>query len=183
MPNTFAKEFRDIPSTLAANGELCEAILKLVQSEPMPGKATEGANRIDLFRPILESFFKGEIDLKIAISDTESKLPRSMSPYSDSNRVFATGWAERLVRTQISRFYNQAVLQYILASGHTTCRIHHSSDEAGTSNCSQLLAGTTQDASIMLERLIENYRDGVWGKEVKIPDHPHCTHTIFPSTE
>lgn len=183
MSQRYAKEFRDIPLVLTQNSELREAILSLVKTDPIPGKATEGGNRTDVFKGLLANFFKGKANLDITINETESSLPRALSPHSDSNRVFAKGWAERLVRTQVSRFYNQAVLQQILANGQTSCLVHHSSDESDTSNCSQLLAGTTQDPSVLLARLTTSYRDGNWTSEVKIPDHPHCTHTVMPASE
>lgn len=180
MTATYAKDFHGIPESLTNNSSIKRRALDLVQYDPIAGKVTMGGSRLADFREILIDFFDLKIDLTEAISDVESKLARHQSIYSGDNRVFAIGWAERLVRTQVSRFYNQAVLESIIESGSDDCFIEHSANEKGSSKCSQQLAGTTQSAQLMLQRLKSSYGDGNWGQDLKIPDHPHCTHTFSP---
>lgn len=176
----YASEFSEIDQSVKNNVALKTRILCLIQDEAIPGKVTEGEGRLETLKDILNNYFNGLLDFSQAISDVELRLSRDCSQYGHDNRVFAKGWAERLIRTSVSRFYNQAVLTEIVESGSTECFIEHSSAEASSSNCSQLLAGSRQSASDMLSRLTEAYRDGQWNKEVKIPDHPHCTHTVQP---
>ena len=180
MTVSYAKDFYDIPESLSNNPELKRKVLDLVQYEPIAGKVTTGGERLEDFREILIDFFDLRIDLNTAITETEDKLNRNFSMYSGDNRVFAKGWSDRLVRTQVSRFYNQAVLQLIIDNGSDECRIEHSANEDQGSKCSQQLAGTIQSASVMLQRLTSSYGDGNWGRELKLPEHPHCTHTFSP---
>ncbi|MCD9491389.1 hypothetical protein GLP30_11830 [Photobacterium phosphoreum] len=180
MTASYAKDFHEIPESLTNNYSLKRKALDLVQSEPIAGKVTTGGSRLEDFREILIDFFDLQIDLDAAIAETEHRLPRQHSMFSGDNRVFASGWAERLVRTQVSRFYNQAVLETIIESGSDDCFVDHSSSEQALSKCSQQLAGANHSARVMLERIKSSYGDGEWNNERKLPDHPHCTHTFSP---
>ncbi|ELJ8616676.1 hypothetical protein RUK64_003606 [Vibrio cholerae] len=180
MTASYAKDFHEIPESLTNNSSLKRKALDLVQSEPIAGKVTIGGSRLEDFREILIDFFDLQIDLDAAIAETEHRLPRQHSMFSGDNRVFASGWAERLVRTQVSRFYNQAVLEKIIESGSDDCFVDHSSSEQASSKCSQQLAGANHSARVMLERIKSSYGDGEWNNERKLPDHPHCTHTFSP---
>lgn len=180
MSVSHAKDFHQIQESLTINSTLKHKTLNLVQYEPIAGKVTTGASRLEDFREILIDFFDLKIDLNVAITNVESRLPRQQSMFSGDNRVFASGWAERLVRTQVSRFYNQAVLETIIESGSDDCFVNHSTSEQSSSKCSQQLAGKTHSAKVMLERLKSSYGDGEWNKDLKIPEHPHCTHTFCP---
>ncbi len=177
----YANDFAGIPAALAQNEELRKAVLALVPTQPMAGKATEGGTRLQDFRLILADLVEGRLDLERASERTLRELPRASSLHGDSNRVFASGWAERLVRTQYSRFYNQAVLQALLAHGETSCFVPHSSDEDGGSKCSRLLAGAHHSVQTLYDRLVQSYAAGNFGQDAKIPDHPHCTHVVRPS--
>ena len=180
MTAIYAKDFYEISESLTENPALKRKALDLVQYEPIAGKVTTGGERLVDFREILIDFFDSKIDLNDAITETETKLHRNLSMYSADNRVFAKGWAERLVRTQVSRFYNQAVLEMIIENGSDQCSVEHSANEDQNSKCSLQLAGTTHSASVMLDRLKSSYGDGNWGRELKLPEHPHCTHTFSP---
>jgi len=183
MYSRYAHQFSEIPATLAEVPELREEILRLIDAEPMAGKVTEGGDRLDNFRLILRQLVTGEIDLSAAYYLTERELPRSQSIHAADNRVFPSGWAERLVRTQFSRFYNQAIMEDSMNDGETECYVPHSSEEDGNSECSLTLAGRTHDLKLLHDRLIASYRNGNWSREPKIPGHPHCTHVITPTRE
>jgi hypothetical protein len=176
----YANDFFEIPSTLASNKDLRDAVIHLIDAASMPGKVLEGGNRIDLFRTILVNLALDKISLTEAYQRTMRESPRSSSPYSASNRVFSRGWAERQVRTQFSRFYNQAVLEQLRAAGIEMCFVPHSSTEKPDSSCTRLLAGREHSVDMLYERLIDAYEKGNWSSEVKIPDHPHCTHVVKP---
>ena len=141
MADSYASDFTEIPATLAVNAELRSSVERLVKQEPIPGKVLEGGNRLDAFRSILLDLIVGRVDLHEAYRRTGRDLPRTSSPYSRSNLVFAEGWEERLVRTQLSRFYNQAVMEKLRAAGHDKCFVAHSTDEDVNSRCSRVSGG------------------------------------------
>ncbi len=182
MNEIFANEFGEIPSVLNQRIDLREAILKLIDEQPIAGKVTEGGERLSRFKTVLKKLVIGDIDFSEAYSKVCMELPRSESIHSDSNRVFAEGWAERLVRTQYSRFYNQAVMEQMISNGHEQCFIPHSSAEDKHSKCSQQLAGRSHDLKLLYERLLNSYAKGNWVNDLKIPDHPHCTHVVTASS-
>lgn len=175
----WASEFHEIPDTLAARTDL-RARMHALLSQNMPGKATEGGSRLDSLRAILADLIDGQIALDAAIRSVQQRLPREQSPHASNNRVFPSGWDERLVRTQFSRLYNQAALEHLAAANETQCFIAHSSAEAADSPCSISLAGGTHEISELLARLIESYVNGNWSSDLKIPNHPHCTHVVSP---
>jgi hypothetical protein len=181
MPAPYAEDFSQILTTLAANPDLRQAVVRLAATESMPGKVTEGGARLSVFRQILQDIIAGRISLQAAYQRTEEALPREESMYSHDNRVFPQDWGERLVRTQLGRCYNQAVMEELLAKGESTCHVPHSQAEAATSACSPELAGANHDLRTLYDRLLASYRDGTWTRELKIPNHPHCTHTITPA--
>lgn len=181
MPPPYAEDFDQILVTLAANQPLRQAVVGLIQSEPMPGKVTEGDTRLDRFRPVLVELANGNLDLDTAYRRTEETLARVESQYAHDNRVFAQDWGERLVRTQLSRCYNQAVMEELLSRGETRCHVPRSQAEKPSTPCSRQLAGGNHDLRMLYDRLISSYRDAQWGRDVKIPNHPHCTHTVTPS--
>ena len=50
MSRMYAKEFRDIAATLSENTELRDAVLRLIDEQPVPGKVTEGEDRLLRFK-------------------------------------------------------------------------------------------------------------------------------------
>lgn len=181
MPDVYAAEFSDIPFTLANNVALRERVLELVAREPMPGKATDEPGRLDAFRAVLARVAAGELTVPAAVAEVERALPPETSPHRGNARVFPSGWAERLVRTQVSRCYNQAVLEVLLAHGETRVVVPPSSEQGSASRCTQLLAGREHDARELHDRLVRAYGQGDWSAGVKVPDHPHCTHVVAPA--
>lgn len=178
MSESLANEFSEILPALSQNDEIRSAILSLIENEPVAGKATEGGDRLVRFRHILRDLTNNAIGLQEAVLRVSGDLPRSSSLHIGNNRVFADGWEERLVRTQLSRFYNQAVMEMLLAEGATECFVPHSSSEDSASACSSQLAGRNQSLQTLHSRLVESYGRGDFSKDVKIPNHPHCTHVI-----
>ncbi|EMA10269.1 hypothetical protein [Haloarcula marismortui] len=180
MPD-YAQDFYEIPEVVEENSELRERILQLVEQEPIPGKVTEGGDRMETLRNLLSEFFRGEILLEELEQQISTDIPRHESEHRQNNRVFPEGWEERLARTQISRFYNQAVLLTLREQGEERCFVPHSDNEDRDSPCTIHLAGEDADIDTLLDRLNRSYREGEWHDEVKIPDHPHCTHTVVPN--
>ncbi|MBV4355513.1 hypothetical protein [Pinibacter aurantiacus] len=180
MLSSLANEFSEISEVLSKNKLLRASVINLIDSDAIPGKVTEEKERLSSFKNILKAFVNGSVDLSQAINLVETDLPRENSKYSNNNRVFANGWAERLVRIQVSRFYNQAVMKEMLAQGHKECFIPHSSAEEETSECSTKIAGSNYDLATLYSRLIDSYSNGNFINELKIPNHPHCTHVVRP---
>lgn len=179
--SSWAQDFYQIQETVNENTDLKSDIAELVRSEPIHGKVIEGEGRAESLREILLEFFEGDIELGETYRAVALELPRGESLHASNNRVFASGWDERLVRTQASRFYNQAVLQTLAEQDEQTCHIPHSSEEKSDSPCTRILAGGEADVELMLDRLERTYGQADYHGEVKIPEHPHCTHTITPS--
>lgn len=177
---TYASEFSEIPQALHNNPTLKNYMLSLISDKKISGKALEGGDRLEKFRLILAKLTKGELLLNEAVRTVETQLSRHTSIHAGSNSVFASNWAERLVRTQFSRFYNQAVLETEVKKGNSECFVPPSSQEQASSQCSQILAGRSHDISHLLKLLVTSYEDGNWDKTPKIPDHPHCTHVVKP---
>jgi hypothetical protein len=176
----WANEFSEVLEALRSNTTLRERAITLICGQRMPGKATEGQGRVELARGILCDLVRGDINFKCAIARAENELAAEKSPHCDNNRVFCHQWAERFLRTQLSRFYNQAVIELLLENGEVEGLVPHSSGESADSQCAQLLAGGVHTLRLLLQRLVESYEQGHWSSDVKIPDHPHCTHVIRP---
>jgi hypothetical protein len=178
----YATQYSEIPSAFAKNDRVRNRALLLIAREAVPGKATEGGTRLDDLRSVLTRIVNGEISPSSAYAEIERVLSRQQSVHSSSNRVFATGWGERLIRTQVSRFYNQAFLEIALDDGVKMVFVPHSSEEDGASLCTQVLAGNSHDCHELLSRLVKTYSEGDFtSKDPKIPHHPHCTHVVTPS--
>lgn len=183
MNGPYANHFGEILGVLHNNHALRAEVLACISVQPMPGRALEGHGREVAFRAVLTALIElGQTpqDLSGAYQATERDLPRATSPHAGNNRVFPAGWAERLVRTQLSVSYNQAVLERVLRAGGTHVFVPHSPDEATTTQCSRLLAGQAHDADHLHELLVQDHRAGAWSNAPKIPDHPHCTHVVRP---
>jgi hypothetical protein len=174
-----ASQYSEIPDAVARNATLRDRALHLIGREPIAGKATDGGTRLDDLRTLLAGVFKGEISATAACSEVERILPRGQSMHLSSNRVFPDGWGQRLVRTQVSRFYNQAVLELAIEANEETVFVPHSSEEEGASPCTQLLAGGHHNCRELLSRLTRAYSDGAFTmRDAKVPHHPHCTHVV-----
>ena len=185
MSNQYADDFYDILNVLTTNENLRQGVITLIKIEPMPGKVLEDSTgeRLKLFRDILIDLVNGVITLTEAYQRTEDELPRITSPFSSDNRVFPKGWAERQVRIQLSRFYNQFVLEDLISNSIEICYVPHSDHEDTMSPCTQQLAGKQHQVQMLYTRLIDAYQKGRWSKEVKIPNHLHCTHVVRPMLE
>ena len=185
MSNQYAEDFFEILDVLTINNELQRLIIALIESEPIPGKVLESnsGDRLGVFKDILIELVNGKVSLDTAYQQTETKLPRHTSLHKSNSRVFPGGWSERLIRTQLSRFYNQAVLKQLLEDGVENCFVPHSESEEASSRCTQELAGGQHPVATLYDRLIDNYSNGNWSREIKIPDHPHCTHVVRPISE
>lgn len=179
--NDWAQDFYEIQDAVSENSNLRNDILELIGSKPIHGKAFEGGDRKRSFRDILKRFFNGDIGLEESYMAVSSELPRRESAHAGNNRVFPSGWEERLVRMQASRFYNQAVLMRLIEQGEQRCFIPHSPNEDMDTPCTLQLAGKEADVDLLLNRLERKYDQEEYHNEPLIPDHPHCTHTITSS--
>lgn len=178
MLQTTATEFSGILPAVAQDDALRSTILKLIAQEPIAGKVTEGGNRLARFRQILQDLVNNQVGMQEALSLVERDLSEATSSHIGNTRVFPSGWAEKSVRTQLSRFYNQAVMEMLMSEGETECFVPHSSAEDSTSSCSSQLAGKNQNLQVLHSRLVSSYGQGNFSKDVKIPNHPHCTHVV-----
>jgi hypothetical protein len=176
----WAEQFSDIPSTLAVRPDLRATMRALLEAHEIPVKVTEGGERRAARKAILGALFDGALTLDEAIEQTEVRLARDGSPHRANNRVFASGWAKRLVHTHTSVLYTWAVLEVLLATREPRCYVAHSSAEAATSECSRLLAGKLHDTAVLRDRLVACYVEKRPARAPLVPNHPHCTHVVSP---
>src|ERR1044071_7222690 len=160
--------------------DLRAAMRQLLEQHELPVLVTEGGDRRAHRRAILAALFDGALTLDAAIAETEARLGRETSPHHANNRVFATGWARRLIPTPPPVLYSWPVLEQLPAAGEPRCFVPHSPAESATSACSRLLAGRDHDATVLRDRLIEVYVAKQTSRAPLIPNHPHCTHVIAP---
>ncbi len=176
----YANEFNEILSALNENSEIKQKVLALIQIKPLLGKSIEEDSRVNEFREILTKLVEGDISsLEASFSEVESKLPENKSKYAFNKSVFPSNWAERLVRTQLSRFYNQAVLQDLDEKGEEECFVPASSSSNLSPSCA-IIQNQNYKVKELLQNLINNYDLGQYDKSIKIPEHPHCTHVVKP---
>lgn len=176
----YANEFNEILPFLTNNLELRQKVVELIQTRPIPGKSIEEDARVHKFRGILIEMIEGGISsLEKSYEKVESTLPRNESKYFNDNKVFASGWSERLVRTQLSRFYNQAILEELKCSGEDECFVPASSSRNLSTRCA-IIQNKNYKVDELLQNLIKNYEYGQFDKSLKIPEHPHCSHVIKP---
>jgi len=181
MEEIYANDFFDIIVIVNKNALIKDKIVELINLKNIAGKVIEEKKRELILKKILINLINNKISsLEEAYKITETELNQQSSKYKFDKNVFKTGWAERLIRTQLSRFYNQAVLEILIKKGEINCYIPHSKFEKSDSNCSKFLSNSSQNVKILLERLVKNYEDGNWDNQLKIPNHPHCTHVIMP---
>jgi hypothetical protein len=176
----WATERSEIPATLAVRPDLRTAMRGLLLAHELPVKVTEGGDRQAQRKAILGALFDGALTFDEAIEQTEARLARDGSPHRMNNRVFAVGWAKRLVYTHTSVLYTWAVLEALLAAGEPRCFVAHSAAETATSACARLLAGKLHDAAVLRDRLVACYVAGQPARAPVIPHHPHCTHVASP---
>lgn len=176
----WAADFSDIPATLAVRPDLRAAMRALLEAHELPVKVTEGGDRDAQRKAILGALFDGALTLDQAIAQTEARLGREGSPHQTNNRVFATGWAKRLVHTHTSVLYTWAALEALLAAGEARCFVAHSPAESATCTCARQLAGKLHDAALMRDRLIACYVAKQPPRAPLVPNHPHCTHVASP---
>lgn len=180
----YANEFNEILIALTNNSELRKRVVELIQTRSISGKSIEENTRVNKFREILIELVEGKISsLEISYSKVESTIPRNESKYSSNNLVFPSGWAERLVRTQLSRFYNQAILEELKDRGEKECFVPESSSHNLSPKCAIIQNGTYK-VDELLQNLIESYENGNYDKlSIKIPEHPHCSHVVKPKNQ
>lgn len=178
----YADDFYQIAQVLRVNGAIRSEFERLVAADAIAGKITEGEGRVAVCRQVLLNFASGLVTVNEAIAALGDQLGCLPSPHATNRHVFADGWPERLVRTQISRFYNQSVMGLLIRQGEVDCFVPHSSHEKADSPCSVSLAGKRHPLQPLYDSLISSYRDGNWNpKVVKVPNHPHCTHVVRPA--
>lgn len=178
----YASEFNEILVCLADNSDLRQKVSELIQTRPIPGKSIEENPRVNKFREILVELIEGGISsLEEAYEKVEYEIPRNESRYSSNKRVFSSDWSERLVRTQLSRFYNQAILEELKNSGEEECFVPESSSHNLSFECA-IIQNKSYKVEELLQNLIKNYENGQFDRSIKIPEHPHCSHVVRPKT-
>jgi hypothetical protein len=174
----WANNFDEIENTIAEREDIKKEMLTLIKERDIAGKVLEGGNRLNNFRLILKDLTEAKITFQQTIRKTELNLPQTSSIHRDNGRVFTADWAERLVKLQFSRFYNQAVMNLLLNSGETQCYVPVTPTQRSDSTCAKELAGEIHSIKLLLTRLINSYENGNFSKDPKVPNHLHCSHVV-----
>lgn len=185
MSNLYANNFYEIIPIILNNDNLRNEILQLIDTRHIFGKVIEENFRNQEFRNILKQLITGEIkNLDSAALQIENRISKENSQYAHNNQVFSSNWAERLLRSQLSRFYNQAIMERLISDGKKKCFIPHSNYEDKNSRCTKELAGKIHNIKELYDPFIRIYEEGKYDKNVLIiPHHPNCTHVICPTDE
>ena len=176
---SFAKEFSDILESITVNQKIGDRMIDNVKTANFVGKIFEGGRREGVFRMILSNLFQGNLTETQAKNDIEKQLERSSSPHWDNNQVFPLDWVERNYRTQLSRFYNQAVLEHLEEKGERECYVYHATNES-SEECIYIYAGKNHPVVDFLVNLIASYNNGDCSAKYKLPAHASCNHVVHP---
>ncbi len=176
----YANEFNEILIALKDNSKLRREVINLIKTKPILGKVIEEKDRVIEFRKILIELIQSGTDtLESSYTEVESRLLQNESKYAHDNRVFASGWSERLVRTHLSRFYNQAILEELDEKGEDECFVPATNSSNLSSKCA-IIQNQNYKVKELLQNLINNYDLGQYDDSIKIPEHPHCSHVVKP---
>lgn len=93
--------------------------------------------------------------------------------------MFPLDWVEINYRTQLSRFYNQAVFEYLKEKGDGECYVYHAINESNE-ECIYIYAGKNHPVVDFLANLIASYNNGDWSARYKLPAHATCSHVVHP---
>lgn len=181
--SNFASFYDEIPAAVETNEKLQARILELVADKPIHGKAVQGDGRVKALRELLVEFFEGGLTFDELYRAIAQELPRRESPHARDNRTFSSDWNERLGRTHVNRFYNQAVLENLQEHDENACFVPHSPTEDRDSSCTQKFAGREVEVDLLLGRLDRIYDEADYSAGTTIPGHPNCTHTVVPLDE
>lgn len=176
MFEPWASEFADIPRVLAARPELRDAMLKLIKERPIAAKTAQGG--VPTLRGLLASVVEGSLGIEAAGQAAQQRIPRQ-GPHAADNKLFHKSWGKSLVKTEFSRFYNQAALEAMLAAGSATCTIAHSRSEERGGACASLV-GRSFGTRALLDNLVAVYEQGREVEGPKVPNHPNCSHVARP---
>lgn len=175
---SFASEYNGILETIANNQNIRDRMIDNIKAAKFSGKIFEGGNREEKIRSIFTKLFQLSLTEIQAKNEIETQLERLSSPYRGNSRVFSRDWVEKNFRTQLSRFYNQAVLESLKENHAKECYVHHSTTES-SSKCIHVYAGKNHPVNELLTNLIASYNEGDW-TDYKLPEHPNCSHVVHP---
>ncbi len=179
MSDIYSSDFTEIPAVLSRNAELRAAVEKLIRSEPIPGKALEGGSRLDALRGVLLDLTNGRA---LASKTHTRKLSERCHGPARPMRT-ATGFS--------------------LKTGESVLCVHtltSSTPVPSWKNCAQrATTGSSCHTPRLRSQTLHVRRGwpvpikicrhctiapspttGTASDELKIPHHPHCTHTVKP---
>jgi hypothetical protein len=114
----------DLLETLVNRSELKRLMLHLIATERILEPELETPHRLGEFRRLLTAFLRDRSsDLTLVATRLESRLSPQDAVYRHSAGLFEPGWGARLLRRQLLRFYNQAVLRTLTDDGRHSVRL------------------------------------------------------------
>jgi hypothetical protein len=127
MQNTpsevWATDHTDLLETLAQRSDLKRLMLHLIATERILEPELEAPQRVQEFRRLLTQLLRERDDVAWIASQLEERLSSRDAVYRQDAMLFEPGWAGRVVRRQLLRFYNQAVLMTLTDHGWQSVRL------------------------------------------------------------
>jgi len=161
------ESFYDIPKVLdSTNVPFILERLKVEKFEFVKSLTNDSKN---LFRSILEEFFKGKLQMDEAIDRVGTKI----TPPAGYKLV--KDWDERLFRSEASKLFTLGYGDYLLSIGETECYIPHTGFDV-SNDCATLIADRKFPIKMIQDNVYANY-----GKTVTyptVPLHANCRHII-----
>lgn len=158
----------DIPSVIDQKN--LPFILNRLNAEKFDKVKALTTATVGTFRKILDDFFNGKITYEKAcvITETQIVLPPNYRRYSQ--------WAERLVRSEMSKIFTLGYGDYLLSIGETECFIPHTKLDEST-ECQALIAGKKFPIKDIQNNIYKNY--GLKKPAFPtVPLHANCRHVI-----
>ena len=179
----YAKEFSEIKDCIVINKKIKQRMIKLINIKRIYGYVVEEENRERELKLILEKFCNNdEYLLNNGVTEIREKITRSESKYSNNNNVFRKTWENQLLKNQISRFYNQAVLEILHDEGDEKFFVYPSKDQDPSGKCSIKFINKEWSINEILVNIERNYDEGKYDNSFKLPEHVNCSHVASPIT-
>ncbi|MGV8162478.1 MAG: hypothetical protein ACP5N2_04075 [Candidatus Nanoarchaeia archaeon] len=177
----YASEFCEIQTALTNNASLRKRTVDLIKIKQIHNPTIEEEDRLKIFRDILVDFVTGEIlSLDFTYARVEQKLPKIESKYAKDNKIFTKHWKEHLVKTQLSRFYNHAVLEELAENNYKECFIPPAESAFHNYACMHS-TNAKCDVQELLQNIIDHYELNKENIHLILPEHPDCAHVVAPA--
>lgn len=178
----YAKDLSQAQRALGNNKEVRSRMEDLIRFSFIHDPILNSSRKnLKEFRSILLDLTNARISgIDKASSEVRRKIFTRSSNGENGVSEIDVDWPLKITNLHFSRFYNQAVLSYLIAKGQKECYIHHTLDEDLISGCEMDIAGRRFNVIDLFSNLLYKYEYGEKINGPVIPGHPLCTHVVSP---